>query len=98
MGWVLLALAAALAGLLAMGYIVWAAPALLAEVLVDAVIVSAVSKRLGTPHRDWTATAIRKTWVAATLLVIMLGISGWALQKAAPDARSIGPAIQEILE
>ena len=95
-GWVLLALAAALAGLIAIGYIVWAAPLLLAEVLVDAAIVSAVSRQLVDERRDWTATAIRRTWVPATIVVASLVLGGWALQKIAPDAKSIGPALQSL--
>ena len=92
----LLALAAALAGLIAIGYIVWAAPLLLAEVLVDAAIVSAVSRQLVDDRRDWTATAIRRTWLPATIVVASLVVGGWALQKIAPDAKSIGPALRAI--
>jgi hypothetical protein len=99
LGWVLLALAAALSALLAVTYIVWTAPALLAEVLVDAVIVSAVSRRLGSiERRDWTATAIRRTWLPAVIMIATLALAGWALQKAAPETKSIGPAIEAILE
>lgn len=99
LGWVLLAIAAALAALLAVTYIVWTAPALLAEVLVDAVIVSTVSKRLGNiERRDWTATAIRRTWLPATIMIATLALAGWALQKVAPETRSIGPAIEAILD
>ena len=85
LGWVLLALAAAASALLAVTYIVWTAPALLAEVLVDAVIVSAVSKRLGSIERRayWTATAIRRTWLPAAIMIATLALAGWALQKAA---------------
>jgi hypothetical protein len=32
------------------------------------------------------------------VLVSMLVIGGWALQRIAPDARSIGPAVGELLE
>lgn len=99
LGWVLLAILAVLSALLAVFYIVWAAPALLAEVLVDAVIVSAVSRRLGSiERRDWTATAIRRTWLPASILVATLAVAGWALQKAAPETKSIGPAIEAMLE
>lgn len=98
-GWVLLAIAAALAALLAVTYIVWTAPALLAEVLVDAVIVSTVSRRLGQiERRDWTATAIRRTWLPAAIMIATLAVAGWALQKAAPETKSIGPAIEAILK
>lgn len=97
LGWVVLALAAAIAGLIAVASIVWAAPALLAEVLVDALIVSSVSRHLAdSERRDWTATAIRRTWIPATIVIIALVVGGWALQQAAPEATSIGPALKSL--
>ena len=95
--WVLVALAALCGGAMAVGYVLWAAPALLAEVLVDALIVGTVSKQMGLlERRDWTATAIRRTWFPATVMILMLVVGGWALQQAVPDARSIGPAVQAL--
>jgi hypothetical protein len=62
LGWLVVALLAALAGAVAVMYVVWTAPALLAEVFVDAAIVSAVSRRLTrAQRRDWTATLLRRT-------------------------------------
>ena len=96
-GWILIAVAAAVGGLLAVGYVVWTAPALLAEVLVDALIVSTVSRQVGrVERRDWTATALRRTWLPATLTIATLVVAGWALQHAAPDAKSIGPALRTL--
>ena len=99
LGWILIALLALAAGLVAIGYVVWLAPALLAEVLVDAVIVSTVSRHVGLiERRDWTTTALRRTWLPALVIIVSLVIGGWALQKAAPEARSIGPALRELVE
>lgn len=96
-GWLVVALAALLAGLLAVGYVIWVAPALLAEVFVDALIVSTVSHRLTrSERRDWTATVVRRTWLPACLMVATLVVGGWALQQAAPDAKSIGPAVRAL--
>jgi hypothetical protein len=95
--WVLIALAALCAGGLAVSYVVWVAPALLAEVIVDAVIIGTVSRQMGSlERRDWTATAIRRTWFPATVMIMMLAIGGWALQQAVPEAKSIGPAVQAL--
>jgi hypothetical protein len=106
LGWLLLAVVAALAGVIAIGSIVWTAPVLLAEVLVDALIVSAVSRRLADGRaclaeadrrrRDWTMTAIRRTWLAAAAVIVTLTAAGWALQHLAPNAVSIGPAVRAI--
>jgi hypothetical protein len=96
---ILLAIAAAVGSLVTIVYVVYLAPALLAEVLVDAVIVATISRRVARgDRRDWTATLIRRTCVPALLLISFLVVGGWALQRLAPDARSIGPAIQAIRE
>ena len=97
LGWIVLALVAAVAGLIAVASIVWAAPTLLAEVLVDALIVSSVSRHLAdSERRDWTTMAIRRTWIPAAIVIIALVVGGWALQQAAPEATSIGPALKSL--
>ena len=97
--WVLVAVAALGAAGLAVSYILWIAPALLAEMLVDAIIVGTVSRQMGLlERRDWTATVIRRTWLPAAVIVLTLMLGGWALQQAAPEARSIGPAVRTLLD
>ena len=97
LGWILVFLAALLAGLATIGYVVYIAPALLAEILVDGVIVATISHRVsGLERRDWTATVIRRTWLPGLAIICLLMIGGWSLQKLAPDARSIGPALEAL--
>lgn len=99
LGWILVFAAALLAGLATIGYVVYLAPLLLAEVLVDGVIVATIAHRVSDlERRDWTATVIRRTWLPALAVVGLLMLGGYALQKIAPDARSIGPAIAQILD
>lgn len=50
----------------------------------------------GIERRDWTATLLRRTWLPALTLIGLFVAGGWALQCLAPDARSIGPAIEQI--
>jgi hypothetical protein len=97
-GWfVALAIACALIGLVALAYVVYIAPMLLAEVAVDAALVSAVYRRLRRGDiRWWAASVFRRTWLAAVALVIFMGIAGFALQQIAPDARSIGGVVREL--
>jgi hypothetical protein len=96
---IVVAIAAAVGSLLTIFYVLYLAPALLAEVLVDAVIIATISKRVAqADRRDWTATLIRRTCVPALLLISLLVVGGWALQRVAPDTRSIGPAIAAIRE
>lgn len=95
LGLVIVIIAAVIGGLLAIGYVVYLAPVLLAEVLVDAVIIAAISRRVAAAdRRDWTATVLRRTWFPALTLIAILVAGGWALQKLAPEARSIGPALE----
>jgi hypothetical protein len=98
-GWfVVLALACALGGVLALAYVIYIAPLLLAEVALDAALVSAVYRRLRREEIGWwAASVVRRTWIAATVLVVFMGIAGFALGQMAPDARSIGGVVAELL-
>jgi hypothetical protein len=74
-----------------------AAPALIAEVFLDAFIVAVLYRRLRIAQREhWLGTALRKTWLAAFATALALALGGWALEQAAPGARSIGKAIEQI--
>lgn len=82
---------AAAGALLAAFYVVYIAPVLLAEILVDAVLVATLYRKVRREeHRYWLWTAVRKTWVPVLLIALMLGGAGYAMQLAEPDARSIG--------
>ena len=95
---VLLAIVCALGGLIAIAYVVYIAPLLLAEVVLDAVLVSTMYRRLRREDiRWWAASVFRRTCVPAMILTIFMGATGWALQQIAPDARSIGGVVRELL-
>ena len=95
---VLLAFVCALGGLIAIAYVVYIAPLLLAEVVLDAVLVSTMYRRLRREDiRWWAASVFRRTCVPAMILMIFMGATGWALQQIAPDARSIGGVVRELL-
>lgn len=67
------------------------APALVAEVFLDAVLVAALYRRVRhLDRRWWLAGALRRTIgpVACTALALMC--AGFAMQIVAPDAKSIG--------
>lgn len=77
---------------------VFAAPALIAEVFLDLVLVSLLYKRLRiASHEHWLSTALRKTWGTAAIVALLLMITGICLQIMAPEAKSIGPATREVL-
>ena len=75
-----------------------AASGLIAEVFLDAFIVSVMYRRLRIAAKEhWLGTAIRKTWWTALLTAGLLAIGGLCLEKLAPGSRSIGPAIHRLL-
>lgn len=92
-----LAALAALAGSVACLVVIWSAPALLAEILVDAMIMAGVYHQLRvTDRRTWLTGALRRTWIPALSLALCLGLAGWALQQVTPEAHSIGPVVRHL--
>ena len=79
-------------------WVVWSAPVLLAEVLVDGLVMTGLYRRLrrGPEPTYWLVGAVRRTWLPVLVTAALFGFSGWLLQTAVPDARSIGPAIEAV--
>jgi hypothetical protein len=82
-------------GFVAAAYVVWIAPALLAEVLLDAGLVVGLH---GTLHsiepRSWLGTTLRRTWRSAVVLVVFMAAFGFVAQTVIPEADSIGDVPQ----
>ncbi|HEV2844761.1 MAG TPA: hypothetical protein VG477_07940, partial [Thermoanaerobaculia bacterium] len=93
----LLVLAVAVMG--AAVYVLWTAPVLLAEVLVDGLIMTGLYRRLRNTEEPshWLLGAVRRTWIPALAVAILFSFAGHLLQKAVPEARSIGPAVEAVL-
>lgn len=90
-GLIIIAVVAVLGGLLASFYIVYAAPALLAEIFVDGVLIAGLYKRVkGIERQYWLATAVKRTIVPVILATVFFTVAGFAVQKAVPEADSIG--------
>lgn len=92
---VVLALAAlalaAVAGLVVSVYVVYAAPALLAEILVDGLLVAGLYKRMkNVERRHWLRAAVRKTCLPVALTVVSFGLAGYAMGRVAPRVRTVG--------
>lgn len=86
---VLAAVAAVVLG--AAFYVIYLAPLLLAEVLVDGVLLVAFYKRLKGPEPEhWSLCAVRRTWIPAIIVAVTFFFAGVIFQSLAPDARSIG--------
>ncbi len=96
-GLIILAVVAVIAGLIATLYVVYIAPALLAEILVDAVLLRGLHKRVKNIERKhWLQTAVRQTLLPAILCAIFFAVAGGLLQAAIPDANSIGEVWREL--
>ena len=95
--WILLAIVALLGSAIAALYVVYIAPALLAEILLDGVLLAGLYERVKSiEHRHWLRSALRRTAVPAVVIVVFFGIAGFAMQRAAPEARSIGEVWKHI--
>jgi hypothetical protein len=94
---VVLAIGCAALGLVAIFYTIWLAPVLLAEVAVDAAIVTALYRKLRREDAGtWIGATLRRTWVPALAVVILMMAAGTALQYAVPEARSIGGVVRTL--
>ena len=96
--WLALASGAVLAGVLALGFIVYSAPLLLAEVALDAALVSTVYRRLRREDaRYWATTTVRRTWAPVLVMLASMTMLGFVLQLLAPGTRSIGGVVAHLL-
>ena len=72
-------------------YVIYIAPSLLAEVLVDGVLASGLYRHLKrAERRHWMATALRKAWWYFLLVALLLMGAGAMMQSWYPAAESIG--------
>lgn len=89
---VILVLVAAL--VLSSAWIVYSAPALFAELLLDGVLAASLYHRLrGLEARHWLLTAVRRTLWPFVLTALVAAGAGWWMQRIAPEAHSIGDVI-----
>jgi hypothetical protein len=91
-GWFLIIAVIVLIGaLIASLYIIYIAPLLLAEILIDGVLLVGLYKRVKhIDQRHWLRTAVRRTVIPVLLIAMFFSIAGFAMQRIAPEAPSIG--------
>lgn len=88
---VLLAIGLALSSL----YVVYAAPVLFAELLLDGALAATLYRRLrGLESRHWIETALQRTAVPFLLTALFLVLCGVAMQGYAPQAHSLGDVLR----
>jgi hypothetical protein len=75
-------------------WIVYTAPTLFAEILIDAALSAGLYHRLRRLEtRHWLATAVRRTAWSFAITAFVASFSGMALQASHPGARSIGDIV-----
>ena len=75
-------------------WVVYSAPVLFAELLVDGVLAASLYRRLrGLESRHWLQTALQHTWWPFVLTGFLLVLSGWAMQAYAPEAHTLGQVL-----
>jgi hypothetical protein len=91
-GWFLIIAVIVLIGaLIASLYIIYIAPLLLAEILIDGVLLVGLYKKV--KHIDqqhWLRAAVRRTIIPVLLIAMFFSIAGFAMQRVVPEAHSIG--------
>jgi hypothetical protein len=91
----LIAVAFALGLALASFYVVYLAPMLFAELLVDGALSYALYRRIKAVHSaHWLESAIRRTALPFVLTGVFVSITGAAMAAYAPGAHSIGEVMQ----
>lgn len=77
--------------------VIWSAPALFAELLLDGVLAAGLYRRLKhAPPAHWLETALRRTaWPFLATAVLVVG-TGFILQNLAPQADTLSAAIETL--
>ena len=80
------------------GWLLYITPELLADALVDAVLLGALYRNVRHRQQDhWTVGALRATWIPFTLIAVSLAAIGYALQWLDPSLVTIGDAVRRYL-
>lgn len=76
-------------------YVVWLAPTLLAELMLDGVLSYALYRHFrGVERRHWLETAVRRTAWPLGMTAVFVSLLGAAMAAYAPGAHSLGDVIQ----
>lgn len=78
-------------------WVIYMAPLLFAELLLDGVLAASLYKRLrGLEPRHWLETALRRTALPFGITAIVLVCAGLGLQHYAPDAHTLSQALSAV--
>jgi hypothetical protein len=89
--WIIVVIVAVFGGAIAIGYVVWIAPTLLAEAVVNGAVAGKVyhgmQKR---DHEFWTDEIFKRTIFSGIVVIVCAIVAGYAFNKIAPEAISVG--------
>jgi hypothetical protein len=72
-------------------YVIYIAPVLFSEILLDAALAGGLYRRLrAVDGRSWWRSAIRRTIIPAAASALIVSIAGGIMQEVYPGASSIG--------
>jgi hypothetical protein len=92
---IVIAAVALLGGLIALGFVVYSSPILLAEVLLDVAVVGAIYRKNQRHERGhWAAGVLGRTYKPALVLALFTAIFGFAVQSLAPEQRTLGAVLE----
>lgn len=95
--WIVIPIIAIVGVIFAMFYVVYVAPVFLAEILVDALLLAGLYKRLkGIGPRHWLRAVVRRTLLPVMIATALFIAAGYLMQRIAPEAHSIGGFWHEI--
>jgi hypothetical protein len=95
--WVIVAVVAAFGGAIAIGYVIWIAPTLLAEAVVDGAVAGKVYHGMQKQdHEFWTEEIFKRTIVSGLVVIVCAIVAGYAFNKIAPEAVSIGGVLAHL--
>jgi hypothetical protein len=88
---IIVVLVAVVVAVVASVFIVWAAPALLGEVFLDAVVIAGLRRKMiSIAEQHWTWGAVRRTALPFVVVALVFSLAGGVIQQIRPGARSIG--------
>ena len=92
---IVIAVVALLGGLVALGFVVYSSPILLAEVLLDVAVVGALYRKNRRHERGhWAAGVLGRTYKPALVLAVFAAIFGFATQSLAPEQSTLGAVLK----
>ena len=78
-------------------YVLYLAPTLFAELLLDAGLAAGLYRRLlWVERRPWLLTAVRYTVIPACFVAALLALAGTIAQGVYPDAASVGAVVHHL--